>query len=110
MSIYTPILQIQNVEEIQLATARLINLKDLKVATIDFGYSDGFLRSGSNKASVYIDKFQCRILGRVSMDLITIDVSKVPNNKLYLGKPVEIIDNQRYEKLHTKLGLMNTRF
>jgi hypothetical protein len=24
-----------------------------------------FLEAGSNKASVYIDKFQCRILGRV---------------------------------------------
>ena len=79
--------------------------KDLKVATIDFGYTDGFLRSGSNKASVYIDKFQCRILGRVSMDLITIDVSKVPNNKLYLGKPVEIIgSNQRYERIAYETG------
>jgi alanine racemase len=34
------------------------------------------------------------------MDLITIDVSKVPMKKLYLGKPVEIIGiNQSYENI-----------
>lgn len=39
------------------------------------------------------------------MDLITIDVSKVPNNKLYLGKPVEIIgSNQRYERIAYETG------
>ena len=107
MSIYSPILQIQNVRKgNSIGYSQTYKLKkDLKVATIDFGYSDGFLRSGSNKASVYIDKFQCRILGRVSMDLITIDVSKVPNNKLYLGKPVEIIgSNQRYERIAYETG------
>ena len=107
MSIYSPILQIQNVNKgSSIGYSQTYKLKkNLKVATIDFGYSDGFLRSGSNKASVYIDKFQCRILGRVSMDLITIDVSKVPNNKLYLGKPVEIIgSNQRYEKIAYETG------
>ena len=39
------------------------------------------------------------------MDLITIDVSKVPNNKLYLGKPGEIIgSNQRYERIAYETG------
>ena len=48
----------------------------MKVATIDYGYSDGYLRSGSNRAKVYIDE-ACNVVGRVSMDLITIDVSHI---------------------------------
>jgi len=107
MSIYSPILQIQNVNKgSSIGYSQTYKLKkNLKVATIDFGYSDGFLRSGSNKGFVFIDKFSCKILGRVSMDLITIDVSKVPNDKLYLGKPVEIIgSNQRYDKIAYETG------
>ena len=107
MSIYSPILQIQNVNKgSSIGYSQTYKLKKkLKVATIDFGYSDGFLRSGSNKGFVFIDKISCKILGRVSMDLITIDVSKVPNDKLYLGKPVEIIvSNQRYDKIAYETG------
>ena len=107
MSIYTPILQIQNVNKgSSIGYSQTYKLKkNLKVATIDFGYSDGFLRSGSNKGFVFIDKISCKILGRVSMDLITIDVSKVPDDKLYIGKPVEIIgSNQRYDKIAYETG------
>ena len=107
MSIYTPILQIQNVNKgSSIGYSQTYKLKkNLKVATIDFGYSDGFLRSGSNKGFVFIDKISCKILGRVSMDLITIDVSKVPDDKLYIGRPVEIIgSNQRYDKIAYETG------
>ena len=102
MSIFAPILQIANVAKNQtIGYSKTFKAKkSLKVATIDFGYSDGFLRSGSNQANVYIEKFKCPIIGRVSMDLITIDVSNVPEKYLYLGKPVEILGpNQSYENI-----------
>jgi alanine racemase len=74
--------------------------KEMKVATIDFGYSDGYLRSGSNKGKFFINNISCNILGRVSMDLITIDVSQLKDDQLYLGKPVEILgQNQTYADL-----------
>jgi alanine racemase len=39
------------------------------------------------------------------MDLITIDVSNVDENSLYLGKPVEILgENQSCEDLALELG------
>ena len=72
----------------------------MKVATIDFGYSDGYLRSGSNKGKFFINNISCNILGRVSMDLITIDVSQLKDDQLYIGKPVEILgQNQTYADL-----------
>ncbi len=45
-------------------------------ATLAIGYGDGLPRSASNKGFVSLGGKRCPILGRVSMDLITIDVTK----------------------------------
>ena len=47
------------------------------IATLAIGYGDGFPRSASNKGFAALGGKRCPILGRVSMDLITIDVTKV---------------------------------
>lgn len=60
-------------------------------ATIPIGYADGFFRSLSNKAILYVDGIKVPIIGRISMDMTVVDVSKVPRDKLFLGKQVEII-------------------
>lgn len=60
-------------------------------ATIPIGYADGFFRSLSNKAILYIDGIKVPIIGRISMDMTAIDVSMIPRDKLFLGKQVEII-------------------
>ena len=107
MSIYAPILQIASIKKGQTVgySKTFKAKKNIKVATIDFGYSDGYLRSGSNRTKVFIDGIICNVLGRVSMDLITIDVSNVDENILYLGKPVEILgENQSCEDLALELG------
>lgn len=47
-----------------------------RIATIAAGYADGILRSISSKgASLYAAGTACPIVGRVSMDLITVDVT-----------------------------------
>jgi len=46
------------------------------IATLAIGYGDGFPRAASNKGFVMLGGKRCPILGRVSMDLITIDVTK----------------------------------
>jgi alanine racemase len=46
------------------------------VATLAIGYGDGFPRTASNKGFVSLGGKRCPILGRVSMDLITIDVTQ----------------------------------
>lgn len=67
--------------------------KPVKVATIPVGYSDGYLRSFSNNSVVEIAGRKANVIGRVSMDLITIDVSDIPDNKVYVGAEVELINN-----------------
>lgn len=51
--------------------------KDTKLATVSFGYADGLIRSGSNRAKFFWNGQPCPIAGRVSMDLIIVDISGV---------------------------------
>ena len=46
-----------------------------RVATVAAGYADGLLRSLSGRGSLWAGDTPCPILGRVSMDLIGVDVS-----------------------------------
>jgi alanine racemase len=50
---------------------------DTEVAILNLGYADGYLRAFSGKGSAQIDGVTCPILGRVSMDLIAIDVTHI---------------------------------
>ena len=58
-----------------------------RIAIVSVGYADGFFRSLSAKdgeagLAVYLGSHAAPILGRVSMDLITIDVTDVPEEHL----------------------------
>ena len=46
------------------------------IATLAAGYADGYLRAMSNRGAVYIDGCDCPVTGRVSMDLLTVDVTE----------------------------------
>lgn len=46
-----------------------------KVATISLGYADGYLRSFAGKGSLHAHGVSIPIIGRVSMDLVTADVT-----------------------------------
>lgn len=73
----TRILQIRNAKAGESAGYnRTYTLpKNARLATVGLGYADGFLRSGSNRASLYWNGQACPIVGRVSMDLIIVDIS-----------------------------------
>jgi alanine racemase len=62
-----------------------------RIATIGVGYADGFLRSLSNAASAFIGNVRVPVIGRVSMDLITIDVTAVPAAHTHPGTLVDLI-------------------
>jgi alanine racemase len=53
--------------------------RDTLVATIAAGYADGVHRAQSNRGSVRIHGVRCPILGRVSMDQLTVDITAVPD-------------------------------
>ena len=52
-----------------------------KVATISAGYADGLPLALTNRGFVFIGGRRCRIIGRISMDYTTVDVSDVPDVK-----------------------------
>ena len=62
-----------------------------RIATVPVGYADGYLRSLGNRASAAIGGAKVPVVGRVSMDLITLDVSSLPPDRAGPGAPVELI-------------------
>ncbi len=60
-----------------------------RIATVAIGYEDGVMRSRSNRGQVVVRGVRAPLVGRVSMDSITIDVSDVP--EVEPGDPVTVI-------------------
>ena len=52
-----------------------------RVATISAGYADGLPLALTNRGYVFIGGKRCPIIGRISMDYTTVDVSEVPGVK-----------------------------
>ena len=52
-----------------------------RIATISAGYADGLPLALTNRGFVFIGGRRCRIVGRISMDYTTVDVSDVPDVK-----------------------------
>ncbi|SHH79486.1 alanine racemase [Marivita hallyeonensis] len=48
-----------------------------RIATISAGYADGIIRAMGPKAHVWANETRCKIVGRISMDLIGVDVGPV---------------------------------
>jgi alanine racemase len=61
-----------------------------RMATVGIGYANGYPRAASNRAKVAVGGFLAPVVGRVSMDVITVDVSHVPERLVYPGAPIEI--------------------
>jgi alanine racemase len=55
-----------------------LTFKPTLVALLPVGYSDGYSRMLSNKASVLIRGRRAPVIGRVTMDIVMVDVSDVP--------------------------------
>lgn len=61
-----------------------------RVATVSVGYADGYLRSLSNRGQVHLDGQALPLVGRVSMDTITIDVTEVPEDRIHAGTLIDL--------------------
>ena len=91
--------------------------RKMRVATVSGGYADGITRALSGKGVLYAGDTPCPILGRVSMDLIGVDVTglrEVPKALHLLGTKqgvddiADIAGTIGYEVL-TQLGGRYTR-
>jgi alanine racemase len=66
-----------------------------RIATVSAGYADGITRYLSDRATLYHGDTPCRLVGRVSMDLLTVDVTDLSADptKLSLIGPKQSVDD-----------------
>jgi alanine racemase len=53
--------------------------RETRVATVAMGYADGVHRARANRGDVLVRGRRAALIGRVSMDAVTLDVSEVPD-------------------------------
>jgi len=77
MTVTAPILQVSDVARGDSIgySATFRAARPMRVATLGIGYSNGYLRSLSNRGIVAFGGKRAPVVGRVSMDLVTVDVT-----------------------------------
>lgn len=90
VNLQLPVIQTRlvNAGEIVGYSATYTAEEQTSIATVSCGYADGMIRSLSSKATLFADGVPCPLVGRISMDLITVDVShldEVPSHLEIIG-------------------------
>lgn len=76
-------------------------LRKARIATVAIGYADGFLRALSGQSNRptsghgYIGEFKVPVVGRISMDLITLDVTDAPAALAHPGASVQFFGGRQ---------------
>jgi alanine racemase len=65
-----------------------------RIATVAVGYADGWLRASSERGAGRIGGHEAPIVGRISMDLMTLDVTAIDPRLAQPGCLVDLIDNK----------------
>ncbi|HEX2061940.1 MAG TPA: alanine racemase C-terminal domain-containing protein, partial [Thermoanaerobaculia bacterium] len=77
-----------------------------RIATLPVGYADGYRRGLSNRGEVLVRGRRAPVVGRVSMDLTTIDVTDIEDAEV--GDEVVLLgDAIRVEELAAKLDTIS---
>jgi len=78
------------------------------LATVALGYADGLMRAISNQGAAAIAGVRAPVVGRVSMDLVVLDVSAVPPSALGIGAEAEFFgDTIALEEFAANTGTVN---
>ena len=82
-----PVLQIRDLEAGESVgyDATFVAARRSRIATVGIGYGDGYPRAGSGRGAALIGGQRAPVVGRVSMDFVTLDVTD-------LKKPAEVND------------------
>ena len=78
--------------------------RDSKIATLGVGYADGYRRQLGGMASVSISGRPAPVIGRVSMDSITVDVTDFDQKSLRTGTASLIHADYSIEKMASDIG------
>lgn len=62
--------------------------RDMRIGVVACGYADGYPRHAPNGTPVLVDNLRCELAGRVSMDMITVDLTPAPQARV--GSEVEL--------------------
>jgi alanine racemase len=62
--------------------------RDMRVGVVACGYADGYPRTAPDGTPIAVDGVRTRVVGRVSMDMLTVDLSPVPGASI--GSAVEL--------------------
>ena len=87
-----PVLQVHHVEAegtVGYGATQAVGA-GMSVATLPIGYADGLLRAAGTGIDVKVAGKKVPVIGRISMDLITVDVSKL-DRPVEAGATVEIL-------------------
>jgi len=105
----TPYLKSNPMEPVVTLTTKIIHIREVKrngmvgygnlcpitkgmrLATIPIGYADGYLRSLTNRGYCYLNGKIIPTLGKISMDMTIIDITKFKKGEIKVGDEVEII-------------------
>ncbi|MEM9122807.1 MAG: alanine racemase [Pseudomonadota bacterium] len=110
VTLKAPVLQVRDVEPGATVGygASFVAKRPTRIATIGAGYADGVLRALSNRGEVVVRGQRVPIAGRVSMDLVGIDVTDVPgapDGPVGPGEPVTLLgDGVTIDDLAEKAG------
>ena len=92
------ILQLRNVERDETVgyDATWTAKRASRIAVVALGYADGLMRGGSGTddrpgGAAIIAANRCPIVGRISMDLVCVDITDVPDNAVHRGNSATLI-------------------
>jgi alanine racemase len=87
-----PIIEILDVPEGETVgySSNFIAMRPSRIATLSCGYADGYPRNGGSKpgkpgGAALIAGRECPFAGNVSMDLITVDITDLPEGSVAEG-------------------------
>jgi len=88
-----PILQIRDIAEPATVGygATYVATPPARIAVVGIGYADGYPRNLGNVGTAAVRGRRVPVVGRVSMDLLTVDVGAVPQDEVHVGDAVELI-------------------
>ncbi len=91
--------------------------RDTRIASLPVGFGEGYPRALFNKGVVLIHGKRCPVIGRVSLNVLTIDVTDL-DSEVRLGDEVVLIGSQggeevtfeemadKFSSVHTEINLM----
>lgn len=95
ISLHAPVLQVRNVrEDTSVGYGASYRMQAPgRIATVACGYADGYPRAASSRSQARIDGVSVPLIGRLSMDLLMLDVSALPLDTPRPGDRVELLGN-----------------